>query len=273
MPHARPTCRFARLLPGVLALLAVPGASVSLDARPLTPEQAPVAASTSQTVDAAIAASGRPATDKARDAVRKPAAMLLFSGIQPGDRVADLIPGGGYFTRLFSGVVGPTGKVYAVIPTETLAQMPKAADATKAVAADPAFANVAPVVTPTAALTLPEPVDIVWTAQNYHDIYNGAGADQARRLNEAVFRALKPGGLYVVIDHSAAPGASPEDQRALHRIAPAIVRAQVEAAGFLFAGESRALANPEDPRTEGVFAPAIRGHTDQFALKFRKPLA
>jgi len=111
---------------------------------------------------------------------------------------------------------------------------------------------------------------VVWTSQNYHDLHNIPGADLVA-LNKLIYRSLRPGGVYVVLDHSAVAGSGATATDTLHRIDEAVVRKEVEAAGFKFDGESKILANPADPRTAAVFDPSIRGHTDQFILRFRKP--
>ena len=222
-------------------------------------------------ISAAPAAPERPAADTARDADRKPEVMLAFAGVRKGAVVADLMPGRGYFTRLFSTAVGARGKVYAVVPSEFLARMPKAADAVQAIAATPGYGNVAVVTTPAAVLALPQAVDIAWTAQNYHDLYGFQGVAAAQAFDRAVYAVLRPGGIFVIEDHSALPGTSATSPTTLHRIDEAVVKEQVEAAGFVLVGESAALRNPADPRDIAIFAPAIRGHTDQFVLKFRKP--
>ena len=228
------------------------------------------AATPAPAIQAAVSDPGRPAEDTARDAERKPAEMLAFAGVKPGMTVVDLLPGGGYFTRLFAGAVGPTGKVYAWGPDEMLARSPQALDKVKTIAAEPGHANVMPVHTAFAAFRLDAPADIVWTSQNYHDFYNMPNADPVG-FNRLVFQALKPGGAYVILDHSAPAGSGTANTKDLHRIDPAAVRRDVEAAGFRFEGESKVLANPADTRAVKVFDPAIRGHTDQFVLKFRKP--
>lgn len=225
-------------------------------------QAAPVSA-TSPHILAALADPRRPAEDRERDANRHPAETLAFAGVEPGDRVADLVPGGGYFSRLFATAVGPEGRVYPVIrPPETAAQFERP------VATD--YANVTMARTPYTVLQLPEPVDVVFTAQNYHDL-QGDRMGPIDGVNRAAFNALKPGGLYVIIDHSAIDGTPVETAGALHRIDQADVRRQVEAAGFVFDGEAAFLRNPEDPRTAGVFDPSIRGRTDQFIMRFRKP--
>lgn len=221
-------------------------------------------------IDAAIADTTRPAADRDRDAERKPAEMLAFAGIKPGMIVVDLIPGGGYFTRLFSDAVGPTGKVIAFAPDEFLAKYNKALLGATAIATEPNHTNVH--VSHDSALS-PGPAnvaDVVWTSQNYHDLHNVTGLDVVA-FNKMLYGVVRPGGVYIVLDHSAPAGSGTADTDTLHRIDEATVRKEVEAAGFVFDGESKVLANPADPRTNKVFDPAIRGHTDQFILRFRKP--
>jgi predicted methyltransferase len=185
--------------------------------------------------------------------------------------VADIMPGGGYFTRIFANVVGPKGHVYATIPREFLAVKANATDAIKSLAAEPSFGNVTIVVTPTAQIGHGETLDMAWTSDNYHDIYGFFGPKNAAAMDVAVYRALKPGGVFIVIDHVAPAGTSATSPTTLHRIDPETVKAQVEAAGFKLEAQSDLLANPADPHTAKVFAPQIRGKTDQFVFKFRKP--
>jgi len=220
---------------------------------------------------AAAVASPRPAADTARDGLRKPAAVLALSGIKPGDKVGDFMPGTGYFTRLFSAVVGSAGHVYALVPAELAAKAPKIQAAMTALAAEPAYKNVTLIVAPTARTSAPEKLDLVWTSQNYHDLYGFFGADAAAQADRAVFQALKPGGRFVVIDHVANTGTATTSPTTLHRIEPAVVKAQVLAAGFTLVATNDVLRNPADPHTAKVFDPAIRGHTDQFMMVFQKP--
>jgi predicted methyltransferase len=219
----------------------------------------------------AAVASPRPSADTARDALRKPAAVLALSGIKPGDKVGDFMPGQGYFTRLFSAVVGPAGHVYALVPAELAAKAPKIPAAISALAAEPEYKNVTLIVAPTARTGAPEKLDLVWTSQNYHDLYGFFGADAAAQSDRAVFQALKPGGRFVVIDHVANAGTAATSPTTLHRIEPGVVKAQVLAAGFRLVATSDVLRNPADPHTAKVFDPAIRGHTDQFMMVFQKP--
>ncbi len=222
-------------------------------------------------IDGAVASPVRPAADLARDAQRHPAALLAFAGIKPGDTVADLMPGGGYFTRLFSQLVGPKGHVYAIVPAELAKLAPKVAATAQAVAAEPAMSNVSVLIVPTAHIAAPAKLDLVWTSDNYHDVYGFFGPEQAAAMDRAIFASLKPGGRFVVVDHVAAAGASGTAPTTLHRIDPATVRAQVLAAGFVPDGESDVLRRPADDHSKTVFDPAIRGQTDQFAYGFRKP--
>ncbi|GBQ68442.1 putative methyltransferase [Ameyamaea chiangmaiensis NBRC 103196] len=222
-------------------------------------------------ISRAIADNDRPEQDRSADAARKPAALLTFAGIRPGMAVADVMPGRGYFTRLFSNVVGPKGHVYAIVPAWLAQKKPTAADAVNAIAQEAAFANVSVSVEPLETLSVPRPLDVVWTSQNYHDIYYGQSADAALAFDKAAFAALRPGGSLVIVDHVALPGGVTADIAKLHRIDPAIIRQQAEAAGFVFQTDSTVLANPSDPHTVPVFDPSIRGKTDQVVLKFVKP--
>ena len=231
---------------------------------------APAVTAASPHIVAAVAAPARPEADRARDAARKPAEMLAFAGITPGQRVADFIPGGGYFTRILAEAVGPSGKVFALIPPAGASRT--AADgqvALEALAKE--HANVSLVQQSFTTLTVPEPMDVIFTAQNYHDLHLARLNLDWAQVNRQIFAALKPGGVYLVIDHSARAGSDVSVADTLHRIDPAIVRRELEAAGFKYDGESGALRNPADTLLLGVFDPAIRGSTDQFVLRFRKP--
>lgn len=211
----------------------------------------------------------RPAADIARDAVRKPQEMVVFAKVVPGAKVVDIIAGGGYFTRVFAQAVGPTGKVTAIVPPSAAQLDPASAKAVNELAADTSYGNVA--VAPAIDATMNASFDVAWTAQNYHDLHVFLPAAGVAAFNKQVFGALKPGGLYVVLDHAAAAGSGVSVAKTLHRIDPAVVKAEVVAAGFVFEGESRTLLNPADPHTAAIFDPAIRGRTDQFVYRFRKP--
>ena len=230
------------------------------------------AASVPANIKAAVADSNRPDADKQRDAERKPAETLAFLGVKSGGSVGELLPGGGYFTRLFSAAVGAKGHVYALVPERPAnapADLPDLAAKVKAIAADAHYANVTVVVAPLATLTAPTPVDVIFTAQNYHDLHNFPVDVVA--FDKSILNSLKPGGLYVVLDHSAQSGSGLNDTKTLHRIDSEAVKKEITDAGFEFVGASNILANAADPRTAKVFDPSIRGKTDQFILKFRKP--
>ena len=231
------------------------------------------AAAVPSNIAAAVADAGRPDADKERDANRKPAETLAFAGVKSGEQIGELLPGGGYFTRLFSKAVGSKGHVYALVPERPAnapADMPDLAARVKAIAADPNYSNVSVVVAPFGKLAAPQPVDMVWTSQNYHDLHNIAAVDVAA-FNKTVFDSLKPGGIYLVLDHAAEAGSGVRDTSTLHRIDPQTVKQEVLAAGFEFVGSSDLLRQSADSHTAKVFDPAIRGKTDQFILKFRKP--
>ncbi|MHC1479991.1 class I SAM-dependent methyltransferase [Frateuria aurantia] len=237
---------------------------------------AQAAASTSvastRALDQALADPARQA-DRANDQRRQIAEIMRFTRVGPGQKVLELIPGSGYFTRVFSRLVGPRGHVYAVWPQEYLKEDTGGLAGSQALAAQVPDANITALAQPAAALTVPVPVDLVFTSQNYHDYPDAfMGKVDPAVLNRAVFAALKPGGLYVIVDHVAAAGSGLRDTDTLHRIDPAAVKAEVEAAGFVFDGASRVLRNPQDTHTLKVFDKAIRGHTDQFIYRFRKPM-
>ena len=200
------------------------------------------------------------------DARRQIVEIMAFSRVKPGDKVLELVPGSGYWTQVFSRIVGPEGKVYLAVPTP----MEQYSEETKALPGT--LANTELLLQPADALSAPEPVDVVFTAQNYHDYPDAfMGPTDPAVLNKAVYDALKPGGLYIIIDHVAEAGSGLRDTETLHRIDPALVMQQVEAAGFEYRAESDVLRNEADDHTLKVFDPAVRGKTDQFVYRFRKP--
>ncbi|MBQ6641391.1 MAG: class I SAM-dependent methyltransferase, partial [Saccharopolyspora sp.] len=202
------------------------------------------------------------------DARRQAAAVLAFSGVKPGDTVIDYLPGKGYWTRIFSGVVGAKGHVYAYWPAAAQKYAEKSLGAIQALNLPNATAQVQAVNLPAAD----KPVDLFWTVQNYHDVANkDAGEPALRAFDQAVFKLLKSGGTYVIIDHADAVGKGLANTNTTHRIDPDYVKRQVQSVGFRFVGESRVLRNPADDHSKNVFDPAIRGVTDQFVYKFRKP--
>jgi predicted methyltransferase len=248
-----------RLAPTLVAALALPYAVVAKDRIPAY-------------LAAAVADTGRPDADRQRDADRKPAESMLFAGIKPGSHVVELVPGGGYYTRLLSRAVGKNGRIYAVVPaprTDAPANAPDRAAPIRAIAADPNYANVTVLVQPVKLLALPAQADVVWTSDNYHDMHNVADIDMLA-FNKSIFDALKPRGTYLVIDHAAAGDAPANVTSTLHRISPEVVKSEVKAAGFALDAQSELLRNPNDPHTAAIFDASIRGKTDQIALRFRK---
>lgn len=213
----------------------------------------------------------RPPEDVALDAQRRGDAILDISGIQPGWKVADIMQGAGYFTRLFVAKVGPTGKVYAWSPDEFMKAKPalygdsldilQRAYPTQIITMRSAFDD----------LVFPEKLDLIFTSQNYHDLHMSIfPAGLAAEMNRKVYDSLKPGGVYLVVDHVANPD-TVNAPNTVHRIDPAVLRKEIEAAGFKFDGESQALRKPADDHKLMVMNPAIRGKTDQIIYRFRKP--
>ena len=224
-------------------------------------------------IAAAIADPARPQADRDRDADRKPAECVAFAGLKPGQRIADLLPGGGYFTRIFSGVAGPKGEVIAVATPkrpDAPPDRPEPSAAVRAIAADPHYSNVNVSVEKVAELKLPEKLDMVWTSQNYHDVHNVKDIDVGA-FNKAIFDSLKPGGIYMVIDHATEKGAGFTATSTLHRSDPDAVKTEVTAAGFEFVGSSDVIANAADDHKTAVFEQGLHDKTDRYVLKFRKP--
>ncbi|HEY4079886.1 MAG TPA: class I SAM-dependent methyltransferase [Burkholderiaceae bacterium] len=227
------------------------------------------------TITAAVGDQTRPETDTKQDASRHPAELLAFSKVKAGDTVVDVIPGGGYWTRIFSTIVGPKGKVYAYVPAELAGFKSNPVAIAKGITSEAGHGNVEEMSAPLSEQRPPSmnnTIDAVWTFENYHDFHDSfmKGADVGA-FNIAVFKMLKPGGYYLVGDHAAAAGSKLKNTEDLHRIDPEQVKAEVEKAGFVFDGEIKVLANPEDDHSLKVFDPAIRGKTDRFVFRFRKP--
>ncbi|HYA36129.1 MAG TPA: class I SAM-dependent methyltransferase [Candidatus Binataceae bacterium] len=234
------------------------------ESAPIPSEQIPAP------VKAAVAASDRPAQDRELDTGRKPEQMLAFFGIGPGMKVADLFAGGGYTTELLSRVVGPDGKVYSQNP-DFPEKYKKIGEAWEQRLKEPALSNVVAIRKPFSADDLlpvpPGSLDAVVMNMNYHDLV-GMGVDR-EKVDREVFAALKSGGVFGIIDHSAKPGTGVSESTTIHRIDQSTVESEIEQAGFKLAAASSALRNPSDPRTEGPFK--HRGQTDRFMLKFVKP--
>lgn len=224
-------------------------------------------------IEAAVKDAGRPQADTSRDDLRKPAELLEFAGIRPGMVVADLLPGGGYFTRIFAKAVGPKGQVYAYFGTQYDARL-------KTQGQDPdrqftdlkrVYPNLGVIHGQLVDFVTPQKVDMVWTSDNYHDLHNKQYDTDAAVINKRIFDSLKPGGIYLIVDHRAAKGAGMGVTETLHRMDEDILKREVQAAGFRLAGESKILAHPGDDNTKRVFEQDVRGKTDQFVLKFVKP--
>jgi predicted methyltransferase len=248
------------------ALLAV-AAGLVLSVGAMAPA---VMAAPSPAVTAALADPARPDTEKARDAGRKAAEVAEFTGIKPGDKVADIFPGGGYFTHIFAKVVGPKGVVWAV---QTSPPKPSPT----ALGTDAAYPNIKLAVAPWDKFSPPEKLDMIFNSQFFHDLYNpeygplGGGETGVIAVSKAYYEALKPGGVYIVVDHAGRPGTGHSEMNTLHRIEKSEVTKLLTGIGFKLEAESDVLHNPDDPKTANVFDPSIRGKTDQFMLKFRKP--
>ncbi len=233
------------------------------------PAGASLAAGPPANVAAAVADAGRPAADTARDADRKPGEVMAFAGVKTGQKVGELIPGGGYYTRLLSKAVGPSGKVFALWPEGLAKARPQLVEGSKAIGPNVVVATYAGT-----SLGAPEPLDMVWTSENYHDFHNappGAPPADIAAFNKSVFDALKPGGVFLIEDHAAAAGAPLTTTSTQHRIDPAAVKSEVTAAGFVLEAQSSALANPADAHAVSVFDASIKGHTDKLLFRFRKP--
>lgn len=222
------------------------------------------------TLEERLAGGSRSAEDRARDAGRKPAAVLEFLGVEPGMRVVDIMAAGGWYTEVLSLAVGPDGRVAAQNPDFILAFRDGANDkALAARLADDRLPNVARLDKNFDDLGPGDgPFDVALSALNFHDVYHRQGEGAAVAMLEAVKSVLEPGGVFGIIDHAGNPDS---DNAALHRVAKARVIETAEKAGFEVEAESDVLANPEDDRTQSVFAEGVRGQTDRFLLRLRKP--
>lgn len=235
---------------------------------------APLAAAVPPSI---LSADGRPAAAIALDASRKPIEMLDFWGIEPGDRVLDMMAGGGYYSELIGRAVGPRGQVLAW----NLAQGEGTDSAEYRQGWTALLArqgNVRLIEGDRRALSFPpRSVDAILLHLEYHDFYWESAQYHYTRVEPAamlaaLFSALKPGGTVLVIDHVAEPGGDPRQiADSLHRIDPAIVRADFERAGFVPDGTSDVLMTGQDDHAKAVFDPSVRGRTDRFAYRFRKP--
>lgn len=246
---------------GACAGGAVPGLMMSMPAERVT--------AASPHIVAALADSRRPDTDRQRDALRHPAEIMAFAGVQPGWRIADVGPGGGYYSRLFAVAAGDGGHVYGIDRPNAAPDRPRAM-----LAVAPQYQNITVLQAGYMGWSIPEPLDAVFISQIYHDFFYPQLNVDVAAFNRAVFDALRPGGVYVIIDHSAEAGHTintADPQADIHRIDQAQVVREVTAAGFVLEEESQVLRNPSDNRSVRVFEGDVRGRTDQFVLRFRKP--
>jgi len=221
-------------------------------------------AGTAAYIRAAVEAGDRPEADRARDAARRPAEVLALSGIEPGDRVIEIAGFGQYYTRLLSAIVGDNGTV-------AMYDLPytggRAGGASAAFVQDHpnteyhlgAYNNI----------VFPDDVDVAFNILYYHDL--GLQDVDRAAMNRKIFDALKPGGVYLIVDHKAEDGSGWRDTESLHRVGAEVIVAELTAAGFDLAVDSDLLANPDDERTAMVFAPGTRGATDRVLYVFRKP--
>ncbi|WP_293396045.1 hypothetical protein [Nevskia sp.] len=248
-------------------------------------------------VMAAVADPSRPDSDRQRDADRRPAEVIAFAGIKPGDKLADFMPGRGYYTRIFCKLVGDGGQVYAISVPFKRSGPPPTDKPAEAVVGEPCSnvtpSSLQPRMVPAPELwsssddpgavyeywasspaaenfTAAEPLDLIWTSENYHDLHNPAfGSPNLQTVGRAWLNALKPGGILIVEDHAAEAGSGARDTETLHRIDPAEVQREMLAAGFVLVAESALLHHPDD--RHAVKAHAMHDRTDRFLLKFRKP--
>ncbi len=201
--------------------------------------------------------------------------LTQFARVGAGATVIDVYPGEGDWTRLFSDAVGPEGRVYSFVPAEVAHFKNDPGGRMRTLATEPGRENVEAVSADLVALgTVAQAADVVWLHLFYHDLHTTllqARGATASEFNRVVYERLKPGGFYVIVDHAAVTGAGTGDAQTLHRIDPASVREEIEASGFVLDGQSRILANKDDPHSIKVFDPSIKGETDRFAFRFMKP--
>ena len=220
------------------------------------------------TIQNAVADPSRPPDYRKADPLRKPAETLAFSGVKPGMTVGEFYPAGGYFTRMLSDVVGPAGHIYTI---ENAGWNDSVKD-DRSMLAEGKWKNVSLDVKPFGTVAFPKPLDLAWVTQNYHDLKIAKyGKVDTVAFDRAVYEALKPGGIFFILDHQGPPGLTPEQIEKMHRINRDVIVKEVTSAGFQLAAEGKFLNRPADDHTKPIFDPSIRGHTDQYALKFVKP--
>src|ERR1700723_1266917 len=205
----------------------------------------------------------------------KQSELIKFPRVDAGSPIIDVYPGDGDWTRLLSDIVGPRGRVYSFVPAEVAHFKNDPVGRMRTLAKEPGRENVEAVSADLVAIPeATQPADVLWVHLFYHDLPTAliqARGATAGHFNRAVYERLKPGGSYVIVDHAAAVGAGTRDAQSLHRIEPASVRREGEAAGFGLGGQSPSLPTKDDPHTNKVFDPSIKGETDRFAYRFMKP--
>ncbi|MGE4429836.1 MAG: class I SAM-dependent methyltransferase [Sphingobium sp.] len=257
------------LLPALLmGALAAPAPALA-DLSPIEKMMVVMAANLSD----AVTAPGRPESATALDASRKPAEVLGFLGLSSGMQAADLATGSGYWAELMARIVGPTGHVTAFQPIQFYNDKSKAAWEALLARQKGVSLQTHPFENFTAK---PESLDFAIMNTTYHDLYTESEERKIPRMNpddfvRNLYAAMKPGGVVGVIDHVANPGDTRAIAKSIHRIDPGVVKADFERAGFVMEAESELLRNPDDDHGKGVFDPAVRGKTDRFLMKFRKP--
>jgi len=237
----------------------------ALSAGTLQAQDEPMPAS----IEGAVADASRPEADRQLDANRHPAEVLLFAGVEPGWRIADLAAGSGYYSRVLSTAVGSEGHVYTMNPTWVAERFAETDAGLAAFAAERDNLTHFSSSIETFNDNVEGPLDAVFMVLFYHDT-GWDGTDRAA-MNAGVFDVLRPGGVFVVVDHHAVAGSGLDVVETLHRIDEASVVEEVLAAGFVLDASSDMLANPEDSREISPFDPSIRRQTDRFVLRFRKP--
>src|SRR3954453_2559606 len=223
---------------------------------------------TSPKIASAVADLARPKDQRSFDPLRKPGETLAFSGVRRGMIVGEFYPGGGYFTRMLSKVVGPTGHVYGL----ENAGWKGAVKANDELLAEGKWKNVSMDSEPFGTVKFPRPLDLAWVTQNYHDLKIAEyGKVDTLAFDHAVYKALKPGGIYFILDHQGRAGMSDDEIAKMHRINRDVVVREVTSAGFKLVAEGKFLRRPGDDHSKPIFDKSIQGHTDQYALRFVRP--
>jgi predicted methyltransferase len=232
------------------------------------PVQAASPSNIDKVIAQAVADPARATDDRATDDLRLPAQTLAFAGVRPGMTVGEFYPGGGYFTSMLADVVGPKGHVYGL----ENAGWKEAVEANNKLLADRKWKNVTMDSAPFGTVSFPKPLDLAWVTQNYHDLKIAKyGNVDTVAFDRAVYNALKPGGIFFILDHQGAADLTPDQIAKMHRINRDVVVKEVTSVGFKLADEGNFLRRPGDDHSLPIFDKAIRYHTDQYALKFVKP--